>query len=1164
MTVKDQVAGGQGIIMDVNYPGTVTIGAWNVRHLSGILTVNINGVPDITITTTSDKWRFGDSATSTLNIDGNPSIVANGIRGADSDDGTFTLNMTGGTLHLLDEFSIGDNGGGEININGGSLIVDNDIALGDKRGVAPITVNMTDGLIRTGQLQLPSNKDRAGVVRVNLYGGALNCGELVHGSYVDEVWSETDDWRLDIEQGTLEIGGDVRDEIDANVTAGQITAYDGDGEVVITLVGPNTVVTALPPDPLTATKPYPSIGSDNVDPNVVMHWTPGITANTHDVYFGTSFDDVNDATTSSGVFEGNQGPNTFDPCGAGVPLEYLTTYYWRIDEVEVGGVVKHKGRVWYFTTGTVIIDPNMIAYYMFDETESSIAADSSGFAHHASIYVRDNQPPYWDPNGYDDSGCLSFHKLTEPGEGRGVTSVQPPAGTLSSIDSNITFAVWLRESWNHEVEYGETPHNWVFDAGTGGSGGQYHVMAAVPLDDEKHVYWRAGNDVNDALEWDLDGGSARDLIGWRHWAFVKDEGQDTMTIYLDGSPVKSKSGVNNTLANISDAPFKIGATTWVNYDYAGYMDDFRVYNRALSADEIRRIVRTNPELAWAPDPYDGQTDVPRDANLIWKPGDFAAEHDVYLGTDYDDVNDANTNSDVYKGRQSPNQFDPTLEMDTTYYWRIDEVNDPCVWKGNIWRFTVASFLIIDDFESYDSGGNPIYYTWEDGYVNDTGSVVDLGTEPFDPAHGGVQSMEYVYDNRDDWWGVGYYSEAKLPFDPAEDWTEGGMKLLTLFFYGDPDNDVEDTEQLYVGLEGSLADVNYTDDAGKDMNDLKNAEWMDWNVALSDFAGVDPCAVTGFLIGFGERGGQAAGGWGVAYFDDIRLYPSRCVPEYGPAADLSDNCIVDWADVQIMASDWLDADSVPVEVPSPGPAGHWEFEGNADDSSGNGNHGTAEGTYAYVGGRIGTDAIEFSGEGGKVLVPDAPELRPASELTVAAWVNTSATLAIQARVVSKGLNADDRDNFGLTVNEDNHAGFYVRDSNEDIYYVNTDEELTPGEWHHIAGSYDGSSLNCYVNGRREDTDEIGVPTLLQDTNDLVIGNMADADRAYIGKVDDVQFYDYALSDAQVAHIGTEGTGDIPITSEANLYDLEPVGQKAVNIRDFGEIAASWLQQKFWPE
>jgi hypothetical protein len=42
-----------------------------------------------------------------------------------------------------------------------------------------------------------------------------------------------------------------------------------------------------------------------------------------------------------------------------------------------------------------------------------------------------------------------------------------------------------------------------------------------------------------------------------------------------------------------------------------------------------------------------------------------------------------------------------------------------------------------------------------------------------------------------------------------------------------------------------------------------------------------------------------------YFDDIILYPIRCVPYYGPAGDISGDCVVDLKDVELMAGEWLD-------------------------------------------------------------------------------------------------------------------------------------------------------------------------------------------------------------------------------------------------------------------
>jgi len=1171
VTSEGEVRASQGLIMDVNYSGTVSIGGYNIRHLAGTIVVNINGNPDVSIDPGGDKWRFGDSAAVILNIDDNPTIVANGIRGADNDDGTFTLNMTGGTLHLLDELSIGDNGGGEINISGGSLIVDTDIALGDKRGIAPITVNMTGGLIRTGQFQLPSNANRAGVVRVNLYGGVLDCGEFVHGSMVDDLWSGTDEWRLDIEQGTLRIAGDVRDKIDANVAAGQITAYDGEGEVIIALVGPNTVVTALVPDPLTATKPFPTTGSDNVDPNVVVHWTPGITAASHDVYFGTDFNDVNDATTSDTVYQDNIESNEWDPCGVGIALEQATTYYWRVDEVEAGGATTHRGRVWRFTTGTVIIDPNMIAYYRFDETEGSTASDSSGYGRHASIYVRNNQPPRWDPNGYK-AQCLAFHNPADANDdaGRGVTSVQPPSGTLSSIDRSVTVAVWLRESWNHQ-DPGDTAHNWVFNAGTGGEGGLYHMMAAVPLDDEQHVLWRAGNDTNDLLMWDIGGRDPRELEDWHHWAFVKDENAGVMRIYFDGLLQEQKSGTVNTLnPYIKDAPFKIGATTWVNYDYAGYMDEFRVYNRALSDAELFKLIVREPELAWGPDPFDGQTEVPAEVSLIWRPGDYAQVHDVYFATSFDDVNDADTTtSGVYKGRQEANSYNPgSLQMDTTYYWRIDEVNttDPNLWKGNVWEFTVADYLVLDDFESYHDDLDDLYWfyggNWLDGIDNGTGSTLLLGIPP-DPAHSGDQSLYYYYFN------VSGYSEAERVINSGErNWTDVGVKMLTLFFYGDPGNDAGTTEQLYCGIEdgsATYAEVQYGDQPGEDMNDVQKGEWNAWNIALNEFTGVTLTDVQHLFIGFGARGSSTSGGNGVVYFDDIRLYLPTCVPSrIKPEYDLSGNCIVDIADVEIMADAWLASDAcLPVSAPTDAPAGWWKLDGNANDSAGTA-HGTAEGTFQWITGHIDTGAIEFTGNGGRVLVPDAPQLNPTTAVTAMAWINYSQMSSYSARVVVKGADEGNCETFALQLSGDN-ATWFVRDTNNVMHGASGDEQIARGDWAHAAGSYDGDKVKCYTNGRLEGEDTVGSFNLLIDANGVGIGNRTDAlNRALIGAIDDVRIYNVALSDENIAYIATQGSGYVPLQSDVNIYDAEPAGSKAVNFKDFAELMTAWLEEQLWPQ
>jgi len=131
-----------------------------------------------------------------------------------------------------------------------------------------------------------------------------------------------------------------------------------------------------------------------------------------------------------------------------------------------------------------------------------------------------------------------------------------------------------------------------------------------------------------------------------------------------------------------------------------------VYNTALSEAQIEGIsewlqanvgVVFGVELGLNPSPPDGATDVPRDVSLSWTPGMYADKHDVYFGTNFNDVNDATATVDpgsVYQGRQDPNCYPISgtlrLELGRTYYWRVDEVNAPpdnTIFKGNIWSFT---------------------------------------------------------------------------------------------------------------------------------------------------------------------------------------------------------------------------------------------------------------------------------------------------------------------------------------------------------------------------------------------------------------------------------------------------------------------------------------------
>jgi hypothetical protein len=747
---------------------------------------------------------------------------------------------------------------------------------------------------------------------------------------------------------------------------------------------------------------------------------------------------------------------------------------------------------------------------------------------------------------------------------------------LKDIGKEITVAVWLNNgsAGRHS--------NIVLESGAGDS----FLRVEVP-DSGGDVYWRAGNDSNDVLVWE-EASPAGWRGEWHHFAFVKDENAGNMRVYLNGLPVAENTGTSaDTLAGVRNTTFRIGGPASGGNAYIGKMDEFRIYDSALSADEIASMFRGGDlGVAWGPDPYDGETEVPRDANLTWKPGDYVAEHRLYFGTDWDDVNDM---TDPCATPAAGNElYDPgILDLKETYYWRVDEVNDPCVWKGSIWRFTVADFLILDDFERYDKSNNLIWYTWyckqAMPYGRRTGAYLEISAST---VHTDEQAMKYTYETNDtDIWDQDYaYADACLPLDEIngfQDWTGLDLRLLVIFFYGQAGNDTNDTEQMYMGVEDSAmryAEMRYGAHPGEVLSDLRVEEWQRWDVPFVWFTdsnaavanGIDFSAISSVYLGFGNKADPCAAGNGAVYFDDLRLSMAICKPEYGPEADFSGDCIVDIADVN---HDVNFADDLGIQVQQPSDAnllGHWKLdEGTgtfAEDSSANDNHGTLEmtneGGYSWASGRDG-NAVEFSG--GRVKVPDTNDLKPdTNQVSVTAWIYIREEMS-SGRVVVKGKN--DHESYEMEVDDGDEFVFQFRDGRHGghkKYEVN--DVVWADDWIHLAGTYDGSSIACYVNGQLSEAKDVNNPYGLArcpiTDPGLAIGNEPDANESpFEGIIDDVRVYNYGLPHAEVAWLATEGAGEFLLTTPANIYSGED--PEVINFKDFAKVMESWLDEKRWP-
>jgi hypothetical protein len=225
-------------------------------------------------------------------------------------------------------------------------------------------------------------------------------------------------------------------------------------------------------------------------------------------------------------------------------------------------------------------------------------------------------------------------------------------------------------------------------------------------------------------------------------------------------------------------------------------------------------------------------------------------------------------------------------MGQTYYWRIDEIkNDGSVSEGCVWCFTVAAYLIVDDFESYneipfgEEGSNLVYFTWIDGYVDPpavrtNGSTIGH-TVQYEPSmesvivYDGKQSAPLYYDN-----SFVRYSEVTSSLENLTNWTLHNVTTLGIAVRGRVSSDDpaigNDPEKIYVVVEdttGNIGIANHPDNPDA----TTFAEWTEWLIDLAEIAaqGVDLNHVKTLTIRIGDK---STPGTGLIYIDGIRLYP----------------------------------------------------------------------------------------------------------------------------------------------------------------------------------------------------------------------------------------------------------------------------------------------------
>ncbi|MDI6449613.1 discoidin domain-containing protein [Anaerobaca lacustris] len=456
-------------------------------------------------------------------------------------------------------------------------------------------------------------------------------------------------------------------------------------------------VAALPSTPAgVASAPAPEDEADDVPREVVLSWTAGEFAATHDVYLGTAFDDVNDASRADprGVLVSQgQTATSYDPPDL---LEFGATYYWRIDEVNAApDNTIFKGTVWSFAT-----EPFAYAIQNVIATASSSSADTAP------------------ANTVDGSGLNEDDQHSTAASDMWLTAADAELPIWIQYEFDRVYKMHELLVWNYNVQF-------------------------------EPVLGFGAKDVT--VEYSVDGAE---------WAVLGD--------VEFARAAATASYVANTAVDMAG----VGA----RYVRLVIQNNWGVLPQ-IGLSEVRFLYI--PAQAREPQPASGGTDASVDSVLTWRAGRDAVSHEVYFGTDADEL--------PLAGSPAQAAFAASLEFGTTYYWQVDEVGDDAVWPGELWSFATQEYRLIDGFETYTDdidAGEAIFDTWLDGWVNSTGSTVGHLETPFAErtiVHSGSQSMPLQYDNT----VSPFYSEAERTFASPQNWTGNGADTLVVYFQGLP-------------------------------------------------------------------------------------------------------------------------------------------------------------------------------------------------------------------------------------------------------------------------------------------------------------------------------------------------------------------------------------------
>jgi regulation of enolase protein 1 (concanavalin A-like superfamily) len=624
-------------------------------------------------------------------------------------------------------------------------------------------------------------------------------------------------------------------QIILEATPNPLTSYPGPpGQYFCFL---NAVVVSSLTPLTTARHPVPANGATVLTTAVELQWEPGMLRTSSNIYLGEDRDQVSNATTNdTNIFRGSTTNTSFTVGSAESPypdgLVPNTTYYWRIDEVnDLHPEKLWKGEVWSFTVaslsatqpqpinGSLFVDPNVVLtwtvgagavrhHVYFGSSLSDVQAGTGG-TDKGTV----TDPCY--PTGMLELDTTYYWRVdeidattTHAGDVWSFTTTLPGLGTVTMDFWEDVAGDFQLPNLLNDPRYPDSPTRsealtefGTVDGVGNNYGAQIYGWLYCPVTGE-YTFWLSSAGQGELwLSTDDDPVNIVLLASEANWGTYN-------SFSIKSVPISLMAGQKYyIMARWKD--FASWDHCQVAWKGAGIRDQEIIQGSYLSPYE--------PLSAYGPTPSNGRTNINQTPILKWNSGKFAASHNIYLGSD---PNNLNLLATTPAGQEIYGPLSPPLDVNMTYYWRVDEVNNlspDSPWVGTVWSFTTAPYLVVDDFEYYDDVDNRIYNTWGDYYVNNTGMTVGHLDPPFAEravVHFGSQAMYMRYDNDGtvnegtsyEQSGTLFYSEAEREWADAQNWTAQGATSLLLWFRGIPASVGSFTEGPPITMTAGGADI----------------------------------------------------------------------------------------------------------------------------------------------------------------------------------------------------------------------------------------------------------------------------------------------------------------------------------------------------------------------